>query len=991
MHFHKLLFAVFALSGFAGIIYESIWSHYLKLVVGHAAYAQSLVLILFMGGMAGGAWLGARFRRHVSDSLRAYGYVELAIGLLAFAFHPIYTVVIDTAYTAVFPSLSPGWAMELAKFGICAALLLPQSVLLGLTFPLMVVGILERRVLPSGYTVASLYFVNSLGAAVGVLVSGFWLVSWFDLPGTVSVAGALNVLIALTVMRLGRGEPGTPFAERNPARSATATGQIRALMLLTAAFTGLASFVYEIVWIRMLNLVLGASTHSFELMLSAFILGLALGGRWIRRRLDSIEHPLAVLGFIQLAMASFAALTLPMYDFSFTLMSGIFHASAPTAAGYTLFMILSSALVLLVMLPTTFCAGMTLPLITQALLQTEAGERSVGEVYAANTIGAIAGVLLAVHVLIPMATVKGALLSACALDLMVGALLIWRGARTQYRAEGRAAAFAAVAVIAATAVIIQLDPRVLASAVFRFGITSLGDETQIDLHRYGKTATVTVYSVDANKRSIATNGKVDASIALNPAASPTIDEGTQVLAGALPFSLEARLRSAAIIGMGSGMTSQVVLQAPAIEVVDTIEIEAAMVAGAELFRPHVDAVFDDPRSHIHIDDARSYFAARSASYDLIISEPSNPWVSGVAGLYTTEFYRLVKTALNDGGVFAQWLQTYALDYDLVTSVFKAFAAEFPRYAVFEMGDGNLLLVARPGHAVEWDSARVIDHPGFKPLLARIGITTAGDLDSRYVGNSDLLSPLFQSRSIRANSDYAPVLALNAAAQRFLRRSSRGLTDFLRDQLPVREMLGGVSTRLADVSARAATDFATLSRMAAAKAIVDRLFEVRTTGLSSMNPEWARKVRLLKSEVDCEQSVERALWLDTWIEVGQIILPFVDAATRALWIEKYRRGACVRSANAALWDTLMHALALRDGSAMAASAQDLLSGQGSERIDRHRVFLVKAVMLGNIAAGLPDQNIDFYNDLPADSRKHLTRDSTLQLLRAYSGLSLDEPY
>ena len=205
------------------------------------------------------------------------------------------------------------------------------------------------------------------------------------------------------------------------------------------------------------------------------------------------------------------------------------------------------------------------------------------------------------------------------------------------------------------------------------------------------------------------------------------------------------------------------------------------------------------------------------------------------------------------------------------------------------------------------------------------------------------------------------------------------------------MLGGVSTRLADVSARAATDFATLSRMAAAKAIVDRLFEVRTTGLSSMNPEWARKVRLLKSELDCEHSVERALWIDTWIEVGQTILPFVDAATRARWIEKYRRGACVRSANAALWDTLMHALALRDGSAMAASAQDLLSGQGSERIDRHRVFLVKAVMLGNIAAGLPDQNIDFYNDLPADSRKHLTRDSTLQLLRAYSGLSLDEPY
>src|SRR3954466_1639073 len=314
-------YVLFTASGFAGLIYESIWTHYLKLFLGHAAYAQSLVLIVFMGGMALGAALCGRLSQKLANPLLVYAAVEAAIGVLALAFHPVFVGVTDWGYGSLLPWLGNEWLALAGKLLLCALLILPQSILLGATFPLMSAGLVRAHPAAGGQSVAMLYFTNSLGAAAGVLASGFWLIAWVGLPGTLRTAGALNLLIAVTVWGLGR-------SFRNPPLAGDSSDERARLFLAIAFFTGLASFVYEIVWIRMLSLVLGASTHSFELMLATFILGLALGGLAMRKRVDRAATPELLLGWVQIGMALAALATLPVYDLTFGLMETLMKGLA---------------------------------------------------------------------------------------------------------------------------------------------------------------------------------------------------------------------------------------------------------------------------------------------------------------------------------------------------------------------------------------------------------------------------------------------------------------------------------------------------------------------------------------------------------------------------------------------------------------------------------------------------------------------------------------
>src|SRR5437870_4208050 len=351
-------YGLFIVSGFAGLIYESIWAQYLKLFLGHAAYAQSLVLAVFMGGMAVGAAAAGRFSERLVNPLLVYARVEAMIGLLALVFHSVFVAATDWSYASLLPALGNEWSALAAKIGLACLLILPQSVLLGMTFPLMSAGLARAHPATQGESIAMLYFTNSLGASAGVLASGFVLIAWVGLPGTLRTAGLLNLLIGLTVWLLAR--PAADLPIRGTAR---ADSSFR-LLLSIAFFTGLASFIYEIVWIRMLSLVLGASTHSFELMLAAFILGLALGGLAVRRRIDATAEPMRLLAAVQIAMGLAALATLPVYDATFSLMEALMQGLARSDAGYRLFNVAGALIAALVMLPATFCAGMTLPLPT---------------------------------------------------------------------------------------------------------------------------------------------------------------------------------------------------------------------------------------------------------------------------------------------------------------------------------------------------------------------------------------------------------------------------------------------------------------------------------------------------------------------------------------------------------------------------------------------------------------------------------------------------
>jgi spermidine synthase len=780
---------LFFVSGFCGLIYESVWAHYVKLMLGHAAYAQTLVLVVFIGGLALGSWLCARVAERIRNPLLAYAIIELAIGAFALVFHSIFLFAMNWSFDNMLPlACEQATTFCAPQWALAAALLAPQSILLGMTFPLVSSAVLRLDNSNPGHDISALYFLNSLGAVMGVLASGFLLVPAFGLPGTLMSAGMANIVIAVLAYFVSKGMPTRLNVAAMPApRRASGEEKPLLLAMLAVAFlTGLSSFIYEVAWIRMLSLVLGASTYSFELMLASFILGLALGGLWIRNRLDSAADPIVLLAIIQVVMGLAAALSIPIYNGSFDLMAWLLSAVSRNEAGFVFFNLTSTLICLLVMLPTTFCAGMTLPIITYRLLRSPTGEKSLGLVYSVNTVGGVTGVIVAVHVLLGRFGLDGTLIVGAAIDVLLGVALLAlvAGAPRRRMAYG----VAAVAAIAFVASSFQIDPRRTSSGVFRHGGARIGTSDVIAFHRDGKTATVDVLSGDG-RRSIRTNGKSDAALNMVAGGAPTGDEYTMAMLAMLPLGHRPDARTAAVIGFGSGMSTTFLLNSPNLQRVETIEIEPAMVEGARAFLPIVAAAFEDPRSRIVIDDAKSYFARGRNRYDIIVSEPSNPWVSGVASLFTEEFYARLSGYLNEGGVLSQWLHTYEIDSATLASILKAIAKTFPDYAVYSTIDADIVIIARKGGPPGNFHAEILDWPKMRPMAARLTLT-APIIDRRFIGSWRAVEPLFATYGIAANSDYFPVVDHRASKTRFTRARAEMFSDLQQSPIPMLEMLDG---------------------------------------------------------------------------------------------------------------------------------------------------------------------------------------------------------
>lgn len=788
-----VLALLFALSGAAGLFYEAVWSRYLSLFVGHDAYAQVLTLVIFLGGMGLGAlWVSRRSLR-IRDPLFAYAIVELLIGLLGLLFHDtLFLPMTGWAYEHLFPTLGSGVPLLLGKWTLAGLLILPQSILLGATFPLMTAGVLRRRPADPGRTVSVLYFSNSLGAAAGVLVAGFVLFALAGLPGTLAAGAILNLLVALGVIvvcRLIPAREAPPLQASVPAAPGKAVSlpdrELSRLLLIVAAGTAIASFIYEVGWIRMLSLVMGSSTHSFELMLSAFVLGLSLGAWAIRRRADRLSNPLRTLAVIQLVMGALALLSLPVYLSSFQWTASLIQATARSEPGYLIFTLARYLICLAIMLPATFCAGMTLPLMTRVLMTSGSGERAIGTIYGVNTLGSIAGAAATGLLLIPLLGLKGALMLGGALDMVLGLLVLGALSRAGHRAP-RLLLGGALATAGLVGVIlggVRWDQTLLSSGVFRVGRLIDEGQREILFHADGRTATVHATRFRASGiRVLSTNGKPDGSLSAAwfqscdtraPRQPFVSDDGTQVMLALLLLAHAPRAQTGAVIGHGTGISSHFLLASPVLTRLSTIEIEPAMLQGSRVFYPANRRVFEDPRSRIEIGDARAFFAASRARFDLILSEPSNPWVSGASGLFTTEFYGRVRRSLAPGGVFGQWLHTYELSDGLVLSVLAGLHENFSDYRIFLISGGDLLVVAASEGRLpspDWSVTRL---PEVTRDLCRFLPMTEASLDRMAVADRSGLAPLFAGPG-RPNSDFYPVLDLGAESARFIQRSAVGI-------------------------------------------------------------------------------------------------------------------------------------------------------------------------------------------------------------------------
>ncbi|HZX97334.1 MAG TPA: hypothetical protein VFE90_22655, partial [Myxococcales bacterium] len=817
------------------------------------------------------------------------------------------------------------------KWSLAAALIFPQCVLLGMTFPLMTAGVLRSFSDRPGRSLSLLYFTNSLGAAAGVLMTGFWLVRTLGLPGTVRTAGLINLVVAAAVWSIARREPG-------PARGAAAqAGGLRDrvfwLFLGAALITGASSFIYEVAWIRMLTLVLGASTHAFELMLAAFVLGLALGSLFIQWRIDRLVQPMRTLAWLQIAMGLLALVTLLAYGQTFDAMAWLMRNLPRTERGYALFNLSSAGIAMAIMLPATFCAGTTLPLITFHLLKRGCGEASIGAVYAANTVGAIAAVFFAVHAGLPLLGLKGLLIAGAALDLALGVALWPR----------LLPAVVSVAAVASCALFVHLDAYKMASGPFRAG-RLFGPRVQLLFHADGKTATVDVIGHQNEQRTILTNGKTDAAVTMAASRPWSSDESTMVLLGALPMALHPQARKVAVIGFGAGVSTHTLLANPLLERVDTVEIEPQMVRGAELFRPFNESAYSDPRSHIVYDDAKTFFATRPTQYDLVVSEPSNPWVSGVAGLFSDEFYKVVRRHLAEGGVFAQWIQLYEIDPALVVSVLKALEANFSDYGVYASNDVDMVVVAKNGGRLPvLPDATVLSGDALAQLLARIGVYNMQDVEVRHVGSLASWSGLTRSFDVPMNSDYHPVLDQEAVRSRFLGESASALLSFARTPLPLQQMISRTERPGVLTNVNQNPYFSGGERAAMA-------MQLRDVFLNGARPPAAAS-DAARSLADWISACSGELPLQALLDVSQVMIPELSPPELdAVWRQIEATPCAARfTPRDRAWLAFLHACGDRDAPRTLAAAQNLLEHETALRPASAR-YLVAAGMLGAIASG-----------------------------------------
>jgi spermidine synthase len=824
--------AAFLISGMAGLVYEVLWSRYLGLYVGHGAYAQVLVLSVYLGGMAVGSLAVAERSKTLTEPLRWYAAAEGLLALFGLAFHVLFVFATDLSYSVLFPALGNAAAVGAGRWAIAGLLILPQAIILGTTFPLMAAGLVRNSENRPGDGVAQAYLLNTLGGAAGVLLCGFWLIGWLGLPGTSVAAAFLNLAAAGLVLRsigwkrLRTPRPVSPTVPgamgpsdataRSDSPPSSSSGSSTAanrwasegvkllpILLFVSFATAFASFAYEIAWIRMLSLVLGSATHAFELMLSAFILGIALGAFWIRNRVDQAESPIRLLGVIQVLMGLTALASVPVYLWTFGLMSTLVGELSDTATGYALFNLSRYGLCLLVMLPSTVLAGMTLPLITGSLMRNGEGEEAIGRVFSINTFGSVVGAGLAGLIMLPLLGLKGLIVAGAAIDAGVGVWLIERSGRWN-RSGPRLALLALAAstvVFLAVGTQISLDPVELTSGVFRKGLLAEDEPKQSLYYQDGRTATVSAHvSIEDGVIVVSTNGKPDASLGSRWLAQgrDTLparpirrgrDFSTQLLAPMVGLAHRPDSRSIANIGHGSGLTASAFLTSPTLERIVTLEIEPLMVEASRVFLPANETAFSDPRASYVFDDAKSYFAYQGERFDLIFAEPGNPWVSGTASLFTREFYERVTDFLTDDGILTQWIQVYELNDELLMSVLAALDAVFPTYRAYLVGDADIAIVAQMSGVLPEPDWSILGSPGFRELAASAPPFLAQHMNALLLFDQNTFGPLFDS-GVTQNSDFHPILDLGAERTRFEQSIAEGFASLVNSRVDLAAHISG---------------------------------------------------------------------------------------------------------------------------------------------------------------------------------------------------------
>ncbi|MFI5253446.1 MAG: fused MFS/spermidine synthase [Bacteroidota bacterium] len=773
-----IVILLFIFSGICGLIYEVAWSKYLSLFIGNTAYSIMIVLATFMGGLALGSYYWGKYADRSPNRLKLYGMLELAIGVYCL-FYPLLIGICEKIFVAIATGLdasSDQVVLLMLKFLLSFTTLIIPTFFMGGTLPVLT-KFITRTIREAGKGVATLYYINSLGAVIGAGLAGFLLIRLYSLDGAVAIAAVLNLLIGTIALIVARKVQGVSESETHPDEVHVSTDQpstpsaVR-LAIITAVMSGFIAMIYELTWTRLLANILGSSTYSFTLMLIAFISGITLGSWIVSLIIGRIKNLTVFLGLCQLGTAISMIATLPFYERLPYYLIKISTLMSNKPENFPYFLASEFLFCFLIMIIPTSLSGMSLPIASRlASNDLRFLGKSIGGIFSINTIGTVFGALLTGLVLMPQFGVKLTIELGVLLNIFLGLGIIfydgsmplkWRigitvvvifisiGYRVEYPSWEN--------YISTSGVFRTLFREYVASYDELKNRRTVG--RKILWYKEGVNANVAVAeseSDEGTQKSLIINGKADA--------STISDLAPQILVGQIPLMLRPDTGEVLVVGMGSGITCGSALRHP-LRSLDCVELCSEVVECDSFFSEENYHFMQDPRARVFIDDAITYLKITPQKYDFIINEPTNPWIVGVGNLFTREFFELTKKHLRQGGVLAQWFQMYDMDNDILKLIVRTLSKSFPYMSFWRVSDADMLILASefPIKVDFNEMQNKMSRPALTEDFARINIHDLPALLSTQIISHMNPTSIFGDGEI--NTEKRPLLELRAPISMF---------------------------------------------------------------------------------------------------------------------------------------------------------------------------------------------------------------------------------
>jgi spermidine synthase len=673
----SIFLVLFFVSGACGLIYEIVWTRLFTPVIGNTVFSLSAILTVFMTGLGVGSRLaGRKLDSRPMRLIRTYALLEAGVGaynlvlpLLLKLADPVFGVLYRSAHDSVV-------IFAFARLVIAFCLLIFPTSLMGATLPVLI-RFYVGDIAAVGSETGRVYTSNTLGAAIGVFFAGFVLIPQSGVGAALMIAAVLNLLIAGLAWFLSQEHDS---ASRAQMETTTATGP--RLVLAAMLTSGFAALMNEVAWTRVLGLAVGPTTYAFTLMLVSMIAGIGIGAAFAAYWAGRQNTTLSTLAWIEIGVGAATMAMIPAFG---RLPLWIGKLVTRHAQSFTTIQVSEFAIFFLLMLVPATLLGMTFPIASRLYTKSDSlVGTEVSAVYAFNTAGGILGSLIAGFFLIPHIGLQTTLILASCISLGTGILLA--RLRVQF-------VFAAALLLLYFIFNPRWDPELMASGAYKYApyyAANLDLETALKsgklvYFKEGAPATVSIRQYRGDTM-LSVDGKVDA--------SDTGDMTTQKMLAHLPLLLARNTRHVGVIGLGSGVTAGAALQHP-IESLDVIEISPEVVAASRYFEHVNHHPLEDRRTTLIVGDGRNHLRYSDKKYDVTISEPSNPWMSGMASLFTRDFFSEVLARLTPNGIHCQWLHSYNMSTEDLRTIIGTFRSVFPHAQLWAPNENDLLLLGSP--------------------------------------------------------------------------------------------------------------------------------------------------------------------------------------------------------------------------------------------------------------------------------------------------------